>query len=180
MDVRSCYAESKRMGENMTACWHHQFGLSTVVVRPFHTYGPGMDLSDGRVFADFVNDVVSGRDIRMKSDGSAVRAFCYLSDAISGFFHVLFKGSDACAYNIGNNACAISILDLAELLVSLFPEKKLKVIRFEEERGSGYMKSPVQAVTPDIASAMALGWHPGIGLAEGFSRTIRGFEHWDR
>jgi nucleoside-diphosphate-sugar epimerase len=180
VNVRSCYAESKRMGETMTACWHHQFGLSTAMVRPFHTYGPGMDLADGRVFADFVSDVVAGRDIRMKSDGSAIRAFCYLSDAISGFFHVLLKGGDGRAYNIGNPEGAISVLGLAELLVSLFPEKKLKVIRFEEDTGSGYLKSPVQAVTPDIAAAAALGWRPSVGLEEGFTRTIRRFSQWDR
>ena len=59
MNVRSCYAESKRIGETMSIAWAKQLGLDTVVARPFHTYGPGMALDDGRVFADFVSDVVA-------------------------------------------------------------------------------------------------------------------------
>ncbi|MBI3891533.1 MAG: NAD-dependent epimerase/dehydratase family protein, partial [Candidatus Wallbacteria bacterium] len=101
--VRSCYAESKRMAETMCVAWHHQFGVPVRIVRPFHTYGPGMRLDDGRVFADFVADIVQGRDILLQSDGSALRAFCYLADATVGFFTVLLKGKVAEAYNIGNS-----------------------------------------------------------------------------
>ena len=75
INVRSCYGESKRIGETMCASWAHQFGLHTSVVRPFHTYGPGLDLDDGRVFADFVKDVVLARNINLKSDGLAKRPF---------------------------------------------------------------------------------------------------------
>ena len=71
MQVRSCYAESKRLGETLCVAWAHQYGLHTSVVRPFHTYGPGMALDDGRVFADFVADVVAARDIVLHSDGLA-------------------------------------------------------------------------------------------------------------
>ena len=77
-DVRSCYGESKRMGETMCISYFHQFNIPSKIVRPFHTYGPGMQLDDGRVFADFVSDIVNGKDIVMKSDGSAIRAFCIL------------------------------------------------------------------------------------------------------
>ena len=69
-DVRSCYGESKRMGETMCVAWAHQFGVPAKIVRPFHTYGPGMRLDDGRVFADFVADIVHDRDIVLKSDGA--------------------------------------------------------------------------------------------------------------
>ena len=80
MNVRSCYAESKRMGETMCVSWAHQYGLHTSIVRPFHTYGPGIALDDGRVFCDFVADVIGHRNIILKSDGAAKRPFCYLID----------------------------------------------------------------------------------------------------
>jgi len=88
-DVRSCYAESKRMGETMCVAYAHQSGVPAKIVRPFHTYGPGMSLNDGRVFADFVADIVGNLHIVMKSDGSSTRSFCYLADAVMGFFTVL-------------------------------------------------------------------------------------------
>lgn len=176
LDVRSCYAESKRMGENILSCWNHQYGLSTVVVRPFHTYGPGMDLADGRVFADFVADIVAGRDIVMKSDGAAVRAFCYLADAVAGFFTVLLKGVDATAYNVGNDRGETSIIELAELLVGIFPERDLKVHRLPVPSDGVYLKSTVKKICPDISRIRGLGWEPTTGLVEGFTKTIRSFE----
>ncbi len=81
------------MGETMCVSWCHQYNIPIKIVRPFHTYGPGMRLDDGRVFADFVADIVNFRDIIMKSDGSAQRAFCYLADATVAFFTVLLKGN---------------------------------------------------------------------------------------
>lgn len=169
LDVRSCYAESKRMGETMCASWFRQYGVPAKIVRPFHTYGPGMRFDDGRVFADFVADIVHGRDIVIKSDGSASRPFCYLSDAVAGFFAVLLKGEPGEAYNVGNDRAEISIRGLAELLVALFPEKRLKV------RIEGYQETPVIRVCPDISRIRELGWEPMISLEQGFLRTVRSY-----
>ncbi len=172
--VRACYAESKRMGENLCASWHHQYGVPAVIARPFHTYGPGMALNDGRVFADFVADIVGRQDIVMRSDGLAERAFCYLSDATAGFLTVLLRGEPGQAYNVGNPAGLVSIGVLAETLAGLFPERGLRVIRQEPPSG-GYLPSPIRRNCPDIAKTRALGWSPVTTLEEGFSRTIRSF-----
>ena len=80
-NVRSSYAESKRMGETICVSYLHQYGIPIKIIRPFHTYGPYMKLDDGRVYADFVSDIVNNRNLEIWSDGSAKRAFCYLSDA---------------------------------------------------------------------------------------------------
>jgi len=173
--VRSCYAESKRMGETMCISWFHQHGVPTKIVRPFHTYGPGMYLQDGRVFADFVSDIVHNRNICMKSDGSAIRAFCYISDAITGFFTVLFNGINGESYNVGNSQGETSIADLAELLVRLYPDKGLKVIKNTPADQLGYLKSTISRNSPDCSKIGALGWKPGISLEEGFDRTIRSY-----
>lgn len=82
-----------------------------------------MDLSDGRVYADFVKNVVSNQNIEMLSDGQAMRAFCYISDATVGFFKVMLEGAVGNAYNIGNENEVSTIISLAKTLVALYPEK---------------------------------------------------------
>jgi nucleoside-diphosphate-sugar epimerase len=174
-DVRSCYAESKRLGETMCVSWLSQFGVPAKIVRPFHVYGPGMSLTDGRVFADFVADVVAQRDIVLHSDGSARRCFCYLADATAGFLTVLLRGCAGEAYNIGNDRCESGVLELANLLVGLFPNRGLKVVCRPASRAAGYLRSTVSRSCPDVAKVAALGWTPTTSLAEGFTRTIRSF-----
>ena len=175
MNVRSCYAESKRIGETMCVSWSKQYELNASVVRPFHTYGPGMALDDGRVFADFVADVIAHRDIILKSDGAALRPFCYLADATVGFLTVLLKGQISEAYNIGNPDAEISIRDLAVLISKLFPERNIGTQFRPRENNSVYMNSAISRANPDISKARALGWHPICNLQDGFSRTIQSF-----
>ncbi|QNI83945.1 UDP-glucose 4-epimerase GalE [Synechococcus sp. PROS-7-1] len=173
--VRSCYAESKRIGETMCASWAQQFGLHTSVVRPFHTYGPGFDLDDGRVFADFVKDVILAQNISLKSDGLARRSFCYISDATRGFLTVLLNGLQGEAYNIANPYSDVSIRELANILQDLYPERVKSVNFVNQPTDDTYMKSPIQYATPSIEKIMNLGWQPVIGIKDGFSRTIESF-----
>ncbi len=175
MNVRSCYAESKRMGETMCSAWTQQYGLHTNVVRPFHTYGPGMALDDGRVFADFVSDVVAKRDIVLKSDGIALRPFCYIADATIGFLTVLLIGGKAQAYNIANPGAEISIRNLAKLIAELFPERKINTRYEAPVQSNVYLQSPVSRACPSIEKIQSLGWSPVTGLVDGFSRTIKSF-----
>jgi nucleoside-diphosphate-sugar epimerase len=175
IQVRSCYAESKRVGETMCAAWHHQFGLHASVVRPFHTYGPGMALNDGRVFADFVADVVMGRNILLKSDGLAKRPFCYISDATLGFLTVLLMGSSGEAYNVANPNAEISIRDLAHTLANLFVDRGIGVNFAPPPPDNSYLKSPILQSCPSIDKIMNLGWQPCVGIEEGFRRTIESY-----
>lgn len=169
-NVRACYGEGKRAGETLCVSWMHQYGVPVKIVRPFHTYGPGMDLSDGRVYADFISDIVNSRDIVMKSDGLAVRAFCYLKDATLGFLYILLKGQNGQAYNLGNISGQSSIIDLAEKVVALFPEKKLKLIKKEADQN--YIKSLVNINLPNAAKLCNLGWSPTTSIDNGFKRTV--------
>ncbi len=172
MNVRACYAESKRVAETMCVAWAKQFGLNASIVRPFHTYGPGMALDDGRVFADFVADVVNQRDISIKSDGLAMRPFCYITDATIGFLMVLLFGGTAEAYNVGNPDAEISIGDLAKLLAGLYPEKGIKVKYECDLSNSSYLKSPVTRSCLSIEKIRKLQWEPRINLEVGFKRTV--------
>lgn len=171
--VRACYAESKRIGETMCIAWHAQHGLPTFLVRPFHTYGPGLQPNDGRVFADFCFNVIRGENIVMNSDGSARRAFCYASDAVAGIFTVLLKGEPATPYNVANPAGELSVMELAELLVGLYPDKGLSVVKqISRNVDSGYIASTVSRLIPDVQRLKQLGWDAKISPSEGFQRMI--------
>lgn len=171
--LRSCYAESKRMGETMCTSWHKQYNVEAKVVRPFHTYGPGMSLDDGRVFADFVKSIVKREDLVLNSDGKAIRSFCYIKDAVIAFFCVLIDGKSCEAYNVGNPDTEISILDLAELLVNkIYPERNVQIRILESSFPMGYMKSLAHKTIPDISKLEKLGWRANTSLEEGFRRTI--------
>jgi len=174
--VRSCYAEGKRAAETLCVSYHHQHGVPAKIVRPFHTYGPGMSLDDGRVYADFVADIVAGRNIVMKSDGGARRAFCYLADATIGFFGVLLGGEAGQAYNVGNEEMEESILGLARRLVRLFPDKGLRVVEQPKPaEETGYLQSPIARNCPDTSKVRRLGWKPTTSIEEGFGRTVESF-----
>ena len=156
-NVRSCYAESKRMGENICVSYHHQFDVPIKIVRPFHTYGPGMKLDDGR-------------------DGAAVRAFCYLSDATIAFIKVLLEGKNGEAYNVGNPEEEYSVLKLANTLVDLYPQKKLQVIKKVTSNSNNYLKSPLKNNSPNITKIRQLNWRPLVAVQEGFKRTIESYK----
>lgn len=175
-NVRSCYSESKRMGENICVSYFHQFNVPAKIARPFHTYGPGMKLDDGRVYADFVSNVLNGQDICLNSNGLAERAFCYLTDATIGFFKVLLEGENGEAYNIGNPNEEYSILELAKIMVSLYPEKKLKVVKRLSHENNSYLKSTLTRNSSNIDKMNRLNWKPVVSVDDGFKRTIQSYK----
>lgn len=175
--VRSCYGESKRMGENICVSYFHQYGIAAKIVRPFHTYGPKMQLNDGRVYADFVANILNKENIFMKSNGAAKRAFCYLADATKGFFTVLLNGANGEAYNIANPQQELNILELANKLVLLDDKLGLKVIEVSETANNDYLKSTISRNSANIDKAKKLGWYPEISIEEGFKRTIESYNN---
>lgn len=176
-DIRSCYAESKRIGETMCISWWHQYGVPVKIVRPFHTYGPGISFTDGRVYADFVSNIVNNKNLIMKSDGRIRRSFCYLADAVIGFFAVLLKGKNGEVYNVSNNNGEISIRNLATLLVNLFPKKNLRIVKSIRKKSEKYIEGQITRNKVNSSKLMSLGWKPKYSLKEGFKRTILSFDY---
>ena len=177
LDIRYCYGEGKRMGECFCKCFERQYEVPVKIVRLGHTYGPTMDLkNDKRVFAEFVSNIVANEDIVIKSDGSPMRAFCYIADAIAGFFKVLLDGKNGEAYNIANKNGLISIRELAETLISLYPEKGLAFKYVPRSVDDDYIESTQKKHNiPDTEKLEKLGWECRYGINEGFSRTINSF-----
>ena len=176
IEVRSCYAESKRMGENLCVSYASQFNVKCKIVRPFHTYGPGLMLDDGRVFADFVAAIVNRENIVLKSSGKALRSFCYITDATIAFFRVLVDGEVGHAYNVGNPKEEYSILKLANKLVESNSDLGIQLIMTPQADSKEYLASPVLRNTPNIDKLLRLGWMPNISVDEGFKRTIDSFK----
>lgn len=176
MEVRNCYGESKRLGENMCKAYSSQYGVHATVVRPAHTYGPTMNLKkDKRVYAGFVSNILNHEELLIMGDGFASRNFCYIYDAVFGYFKVLLDGDAGEAYNVSNPACQITIRGLAELLVELFPEKKLKIAYANHD--AVYLENPYKKQsTISVDKLKSLGWRPQVSLKEGFQRTVDSFE----
>ena len=175
LEVRNCYAESKRAGENACVCYNYQYQVPTKIIRIFHTFGPKVNLNDGRVFSDFCKNILNNENIVLKSDGSAKRSFLYVADAVIAYFKVLLDGEEAKAYNVGGDEShEISIKDLSELLVRLYPEKNLKVIIDINKDDLTYakMKTPQKQVLPNLDRIHSLGWVPTTSVRDCFKNTI--------
>src|SRR5207245_11539038 len=113
---------SNSFGESFSVNFSHQHGIAVRSARPFNNFGPGLKITDRRVIPDFARDIFAGRDIVMLSDGSATRTFCYVTDAVTGYYKILVNGRPGEAYNVGVETPEISMLDLARKLASLGSE----------------------------------------------------------
>jgi len=174
LQVHSCYGESKRMGEQLCVAYDRQYDVPTKIARIFHTYSPEMLSDDGRVFADFCYSITRNEDIVLKSEGLAKRLFCYVTDATRAFFIILLNGNRAEAYNVVNPNGLISIKELANTLVQLYPEKKLKVVvaNQREKENKDIIESPIVCAIPQCEKLNKLGWRPSVSIEEGFKRVI--------
>lgn len=181
LDPRSCYPEGKKAAETMCSCFHKQFGMNTKAARLAHTYGPGMSIDDGRVQADFFRDVINNRNIVLKSEGTSIRTYTYVSDAVSALFYILLSGDEnEIAYNISSEDSVVSIRQLAEKMVEVFPERAL---RLEFDIPEAKLNDGTAPFTLGILSSdklKALGWQPRISLEEGIKRTVAFLESEDQ
>jgi dTDP-glucose 4,6-dehydratase/UDP-glucuronate decarboxylase len=172
---RACYDESKRYGETLCVNFVRQYGLPIKIVRPFNNYGPGLKITDKRVIPDFARDVLAGRDIIMFSDGAPTRTFCYIADAIIGYYKVLIKGEAGEAYNIGVQEPEISMADLAEKIVDISTELfdyNGRVVH-RSNLDQDYLKDNPDRRCPQIEKARSvLEYHPSISLDEGLRRSL--------
>lgn len=174
LNGRSCYPESKRMAEALLVAYSSQYGIPFNTLRIAHSYGPGMQLDrDGRVLADLMQAIVHGRDIQLKSDGQAIRAFCYITDTVEAIYRVMIDGSPNEAYNIANESEPVSILELAEIL-QLVSNCRVDVrTGADSEAGrryTDYLRMPL-----DTSKLAQLGWMPKVALRDGLDRTFRYF-----
>ncbi len=116
---RACYDESKRLAETITRIYHERFGIPSTIVRPFNVYGPGMKPDDHRVVPTFALKTLRGENLPVHGDGHQTRTFCYVTDALTGFFKVLLKGRPGEVYNVGTEDEEIPMRELASIFVEV-------------------------------------------------------------
>ncbi|MBR8700687.1 Bifunctional polymyxin resistance protein ArnA [Fusobacterium sp. DD29] len=175
LEDRACYPESKRMSETICRSYFLQYGVRYQIARIAHVYGPGMNIdNDGRIMSDIISNVVKNEDIILKSDGSAIRSFCYITDAIEAMMLILLEGLENEVYNISNEVEEVSIKNLANLCVDIFPDKKIKV-KCIPQHSSNNLYTNYKRVGLNNKKLNSLGWSPKISLKEGIENTVKSF-----
>lgn len=172
---RACYDESKRYGETLCVNFAKQLDLPIKIVRPFNNFGPGLKITDRRAPPDIARDILGGGDVVLLSDGTPTRTFCYIADAVIGYYKVLFRGKPGRSYNIGNDAPEISIREFAQRNIS--SAKKLwgytGELSFASSTDADYLTDNPHRRCPNIDRAKEeLAYAPSISLEDGIARSL--------
>jgi len=167
---RAVYDEAKRFAESLTMAYHRTHGVDTHIVRIFNTYGPRMDLEDGRALPNFLKQALLGQKLTVYGDGQQTRSFCYVDDLIEGIVRLLMSDEHK-PVNIGNPD-EMTILQFAEA-INKITGNKAGVTFLPEDRAT---RDP-QRRQPDITRARdILGWEPKYNLEDGIKNTIPYFK----
>ncbi|XP_040963391.1 uncharacterized protein [Gossypium hirsutum] len=157
--VRSCYDEGKRVAETLMFDYHRQHGIEIRIARIFNTYGPRMNIDDGRVVSNFIAQALRGEPLTVQKPGTQTRSFCFVSDMVDGLIR-LMEGENTGPINIGNPG-EFTMLELAEIVKELInPKVEIKMVENTPD-------DPRQR-KPDITKAKELlGWEPKMKLRDG-------------
>ena len=165
---RSMYDEAKRFAEAAVATYSRSYDLKTKIVRIFNTYGPRMQLNDGRVVTNFIVQALRNENITIYGDGSQTRSFSYVEDTVAGIIS-LMNSSEYDVFNIGNPN-EMTVGELAEKIVELTESSsEIKYLELPND-------DPKQR-KPDITKAKTkLNWEPKVNLEDGLTKTIKWVE----
>ena len=161
---RSMYDEAKRFAEAAVATYSRSYGLKTKIVRIFNTYGPRMQLNDGRVVTNFIVQALRNENITIYGDGTQTRSFSYVEDTVAGIIS-LMNSTEYDVFNIGNPN-EMTVAKLAEKIIELTDStSEIKYLELPND-------DPKQR-KPDITKAKTkLNWEPKVNLDEGLAKTI--------
>lgn len=166
---RSCYDESKRLGETYCMNYFAIYNTPIKIVRPFNIYGPGMRPNDYRVISSFIYNALHKKPLLVHLKGKQTRTFCYISDATVAIFKVLLSEQNGEVYNIGNDEKEIDMNELAHTLNHVF-DKKLVINHIPYPKD--YPGGEPQRRCPDLHKIKKnLGYKPAVLLKEGLART---------
>lgn len=171
---RACYDEAKRFGETLCYLFAQKYDMPIGIARPFNNYGPGMNINDKRLPADFAKAVVEGRNLEILSDGTPTRTFCYISDAINGYLKVLLHGQFD-YFNIGMDKPELSVRQFAEIFNQYGKEifDYQGQITFSQSADKDYLTDNPNRRCPDITKARTvLNYDPVVPVQEGIKRYL--------
>lgn len=167
---RACYDEGKRTGETICYIYQNYHNVHTNIIRPFNIYGPGMKKNDYRVMANFADNIINDRPIKVYGDGNQTRTFCYISDGIEGFLRTILFGKAGEAYNIGTDMPEISMNQLAKLFFKI--ENKPEKIEIIDYPDSYPADEPNRRCPKTIKAKKDLNFEAKISLEEGISNYL--------
>jgi UDP-glucuronate decarboxylase len=165
--IRACYDEGKRVGEALVMDYGRERNLNGKICRIFNTFGPGMDLNDGRVMSNYIRNALQGSPLEVNGDGSQTRSFCYVDDLIEG---VMSLASSECTgpINLGNTV-PISMLDLAKDII-LKTQSNSQIIFKDLPGDDPKLREPDISLAKDLLS-----WEPRTPYANGMEKMIEDF-----
>jgi dTDP-glucose 4,6-dehydratase/UDP-glucuronate decarboxylase len=174
---RACYDESKRMGETLGYVYSNYFEVPITIIRPFNVFGPGQRLDDGRIIPDIMTASLQKKAIKLLSDGTATRSFCYVSDFVEGLLTLLLnERTRGQIYNLGNDEIEISIRDLAQRMCVVAKNvygKPAITVETVKSDDNDYTTDNPRRRCPDLGKVKeAIGYQPKINLDEGLHRTL--------
>ena len=168
MGERSCYDEGKRVAETLIYEYRRKYGLDVKIVRLFNTYGPYMDINDGRVITNFIKQIMANKPVQIYGDGSQTRSFCYVDDLICGLF-AMMASQEVGPINLGNPYCEFTLNQLVHVFEKVVGQK------VQVQYLSATENDPKQR-KPDITKAHeALGFSPIIDLEDGLCILMNHF-----
>lgn len=169
LGVRACYDEGKRCAETLMMDYHRQYGVNVKIVRIFNTYGPNMQINDGRVVSNFIVQALKNEDITIYGTGEQTRSFQYIDDLLRGMVLLMEKPFDFTGpVNIGNDH-EFTVLELAENVIRLIRSRSKIVFKPLPADDPRRRK-------PDLTLARTeLGYNPQVELEEGLIKTIAYF-----
>jgi nucleoside-diphosphate-sugar epimerase len=167
---RACYNEGKRFAEALAFEYNRRYNLDLRIVRIFNTFGPRMQVEDGRVVPNFICQALRGEPLTLYGDGTQTRSFVFVADEIEGIVSAMLgTGTTGEIINIGNPV-ECTIRELAEIVAALLG------IELKTENRPLPADDPVRRC-PDISKARAvLGWEPSTTLIDGMTETIDYFK----
>ncbi len=170
---RAAYGESKRLGEVLCSLFREDAMVRAYAIRISHLYGPGIGLDDGRVFADFMRQALSGKPISLQDSGNAIKTLGYISDAVSMMFNILLYGKQA-VYNVGG-VDRLSVYEIAQLIAGI--AGNVPVILPQSAASSPQIGTDGRITMLDLSRYTAeFGPPPHTDITTGFSRMIE----WNR
>ena len=165
---RSCYDESKRCAETYVYEYRKKYRGQYKICRIFNTYGPHMDIDDGRVITNIIKQIINYRPVFICGDGKQTRSFCYIDDMLDGLIS-LMDSREVGPINLGNPNTECSMNKLVSIFENIIGGK-LIVTRVPK------MENDPLVRRPDITKAqILLDFNPTIGLEEGLQKTITHF-----
>jgi UDP-glucuronate decarboxylase len=166
--MRSCYDEGKRVAESLAVSYHEQSGVDIRIPRIFNTYGPRMDVDDGRVVSNFIVQALTGKPVTVYGDGRQTRSFCYVSDMVEGLVRLMASDAYTGPTNLGNPE-ERSITEIARTVKEMTGSNSPIILK-ELPPDDPKMRRP------DITKARReIGWEPTVPLEEGLRETIAYF-----